>query len=147
MNESQLENITVQFHGSDILWCVYRVEGKTGTHLYPCRVNSVLLRCLLELTFNSSLRVQTCASLSTLVNSNAHACVVSQSCLTFCDPMDCSPPGSSVHGVLQARILEWIVIAFLQGIFLNQGPNLHLWHFLHCQADFLPLAPPGKPQL
>ena len=31
-----------------------------------------------------------------------------QSCLTLCDPMDCSPPGSSVHGVLQARILEWV---------------------------------------
>ena len=34
--------------------------------------------------------------------------VVTQSCLTFYDPMDCSPPGSSVHGVLQARILEWV---------------------------------------
>ena len=32
---------------------------------------------------------------------------VAQSCLTFCDPMDCSPPGSSVHGILQTRILEW----------------------------------------
>ena len=33
---------------------------------------------------------------------------VTQSCLTLCDPMDCSPPGSSVHGILQARILEWV---------------------------------------
>ena len=33
-----------------------------------------------------------------------------QSCLTLCDPMDCSPPGSSVHGILQARILEWVAI-------------------------------------
>ena len=32
--------------------------------------------------------------------------VVTQSCLTLCDPMDCGPPGSSVHGILQARILE-----------------------------------------
>ena len=32
-----------------------------------------------------------------------------QSCLTLCDPMDCSPPGSSVHGILQAKILEWVV--------------------------------------
>ena len=31
-----------------------------------------------------------------------------QSCLTLCDPMNCSPPGSSVHGILQARILEWV---------------------------------------
>ena len=34
-----------------------------------------------------------------------------QLCLTLCDPMDCSCPGSSVHGILQARILEWIVIS------------------------------------
>ena len=38
-----------------------------------------------------------------------------QSCLTFCDPMDCSPPGSSVHGILQARILEWVAISFSRG--------------------------------
>jgi len=38
--------------------------------------------------------------------------LVAQSCLTFCDPMDCSPPGSSVHGILQARILEWVAISF-----------------------------------
>ena len=38
-----------------------------------------------------------------------------QSCLTFCDPMDRSPPGSSVHGILQARILEWVAISFSRG--------------------------------
>ena len=32
---------------------------------------------------------------------------VAQSCLTLCDPMDCSPPGSCVHGIFQARVLEW----------------------------------------
>ena len=40
---------------------------------------------------------------------------VSQSCLTLCDPMDCSLPGSSVHGILQARILEWVAIPFSRG--------------------------------
>ena len=35
-----------------------------------------------------------------------------QLCLTLCNPSDCSPPGSSVHGILQARILEWVVIPF-----------------------------------
>ena len=38
-----------------------------------------------------------------------------QSCLTLCDPMDCSPAGSSVHGILQARILEWVVTTFSRG--------------------------------
>ena len=37
---------------------------------------------------------------------------VSQSCLTLCDPTDHSLPGSSVHGILQARILEWVAISF-----------------------------------
>ena len=40
---------------------------------------------------------------------------VAQSCPTLCDPMDCSPPCSSVHGILQARILEWVAISFSRG--------------------------------
>ena len=37
-------------------------------------------------------------------------CLVAQSCLPLCDPMDCSLPGSSIHGILQARILEWVAM-------------------------------------
>ena len=48
------------------------------------------------------------------VGSTAHSVCV-QSCLTLCDPVDCSPPGSSVHGILQARILEWVAISFSGG--------------------------------
>ena len=40
---------------------------------------------------------------------------VTQSCVTLCNPMDCSLPGSSVHGILQARILEWLAIPFSRG--------------------------------
>ena len=69
-------------------------------------------------------------------------CLVTKSCPTLCDPMACSPPGSSVHGISQARILKWIAIFFLQGIFLTQGLNLHL---LHWQADSLPLSHLGSP--
>ena len=43
--------------------------------------------------------------------------LVVQSCLTLCDPMDCSPPGSSVRGILQARTLEWVVISSSRGSF------------------------------
>ena len=53
------------------------------------------------------------------VNLNTHMKVkvlVTQSCLTLCDLMDCSPPGSSVHGILQARILEWVAISFSRGL-------------------------------
>ena len=42
-------------------------------------------------------------------------CLGSKSCPTLCDPMNCSPPGSSVHGILQARILEWVAISFSRG--------------------------------
>ena len=45
-------------------------------------------------------------------------------CPTLCDPMDCSPPGSSVHGSLQARILEWVAMRSSRGIFPTQGWNL-----------------------
>ena len=55
---------------------------------------------------------------------------IAQSCLTLCDPMDCSPPGSSVHGILQARILEWVTIPSSRGIFSTQGLNVGL---LHCR--------------
>ena len=41
--------------------------------------------------------------------------LVAQSCPTLCNPMDCSPPGSSVHGTLQARILEWLAISSSRG--------------------------------
>ena len=42
-------------------------------------------------------------------------CLVTQSCLTLCDPMDCNLPDSSVHGILQARILEWVAMPFSRG--------------------------------
>ena len=41
-----------------------------------------------------------------------HESEVIQSCPTLSDPMDCSPPGSSVHGIFQARVLDWVVIPF-----------------------------------
>ena len=50
-------------------------------------------------------------------------CRVVQLCPTLCDPMDCSLPGSSVHEISQARILEWVAIPFSRGIFPIQGSN------------------------
>ena len=49
---------------------------------------------------------------------------VAQSCLTLCDPMDCSLQGSSVRGIFQARLLEWVCHFLIQGIFPTQGLNL-----------------------
>ena len=76
---------------------------------------------------------------------------VVQSCLTLWDPMDCSPPGSSIHGIFQARVLEWVVISLSRGSSLprdrtrvsrivsrhfyhlsHQGSKFHFCHLLTC---------------
>ena len=48
-------------------------------------------------------------------HTQVRACSVAQSCPTLCDPVDCSPPGSSVHGILQARVLEWVAMPSSRG--------------------------------
>ena len=53
---------------------------------------------------------------------------VAQSCPTLCNSMDCSLPGSSIHRIFQARVLEWVAVSFLQGTFPIQGSNLGLSH-------------------
>ena len=47
------------------------------------------------------------------LNGHADAAKLLQSCLTLCDPIDDSPPGSSVYGILQERTLEWVAVSFL----------------------------------
>ena len=54
--------------------------------------------------------------LDVIYNTLDWKCVlVAQLCLTLCDPMDCSLPGSSVHGIFQVKILEWVAISFSRG--------------------------------
>ena len=69
-----------------------------------------------------------------------------QSCLILCDPMDCIPPGSSVHGILQARTVEWVAISYSRGCSLPRD-WAHVSMSPALQVCFLPLAPLGKPQL
>ena len=66
--------------------------------------------------------------------------LVAQSCMTLCDPMDCSPPGSSVHGILHARILEWVAIPSFRG---SSGPRDRTQES-GIAGDSLPSEPPGK---
>ena len=72
--------------------------------------------------------------------------LVTQSCPTLCNSMDCSPQGFSVHGILQARILKWVAIPLSRG---SSWPKDQTW--VSCrspssQADSVPSEPPGKPQ-
>ena len=69
-----------------------------------------------------------------------------ESCLTLCDPNDGSLLDSSVRGIIQARILEWVAMPFWR-IFPTQGLNPCLLHLLHWQVSSLPLEAPGKPLL
>ena len=74
------------------------------------------------------------------------ACVCAkslQSCLTHCDPMDCSLPGFSVHGIFPARILEWVAIFSSRG---SSPPRDRACVSCIGRAGSLPLVPPGKPQ-
>ena len=60
-----------------------------------------------------------------------------QSCPTLCNRMDCNPPGSSVHGILQARILEWVAMPSSRGSFQPRDPTC-----ISCiTVDYLPTEP------
>ena len=65
--------------------------------------------------------------------SQAHA--HEQSCWTLCSPLDCSPPGSSVHGILQARILEWVAISSSRGS-SRPGDRIHVSCVFCCAGGF-----------
>ena len=60
-------------------------------------------------------------TLSSLKLSPMYECSVTKSCPTLCNPMDCSPPGSSIHRVSQSRIPEWVAISFSRGSSQSRG--------------------------
>ena len=75
-----------------------------------------------------------------------HVCMLSCPSLTLYDPMNYSPPGSSVPGILQARIMEWGAIASSKGS--SQSRDRIRVSYVSCigKSGSLPLAPPGKPE-
>ena len=81
---------------------------------------------------------------STRLGSAPCVCTDAQSCPALCDPMDCSPPGSSVHGIFQARILELVALSYSRG-FLDPGTERTYLCLLHWQASsLLTTAPPVR---
>ena len=119
----------------------------TRSSFWAFRMGWVLLLCLflwLHLLWCDDLFLYLLPHLA----GNSCACMHAKSlqlCLTPCDTMDCKPPGSSVQGILQARILEWVAMSFSRGIFPTQGLNPHLLYLLHREGGSLPLASPGNP--
>ena len=74
-----------------------------------------------------------------------HVCQVTQSCATLCDPMDCSSPGSSVHGILQARVLQWVAMPSSRNL-PNPGTEPVSPAAPALQVNSLPLSHQGSPQ-
>ena len=68
-----------------------------------------------------------------------------QSCPAVCNSMNCSPPGCSVHGIFQSRILEWVAISFSKESSSPRESNPCLFHLLRWQVDSLPLCHLGSP--
>ena len=64
-------------------------------------------------------------------------CLLAQSCLILCDPMDCTPLGSSVHAIFQARVLEWVTILFSRDL---PYPRIDLrYNGLQVDSDLMPI--------
>ena len=78
-----------------------------------------------------------CCFLST----RARVCSVTRSCLSACHAMDCSPPGSSIRGIFQARVLEWVAISFSRDL---PNPGIKPWSPA-LQAESLPLSHQWSP--
>ena len=102
---------------------------------------------------NNSIEKSKCLSVGALwqaLQRGLCCCLVVQSCLTlsatpvmsdsFCNPMDGSPPGSSVHGISQARVLQPVAISSTKGSSWPKGLNPRLLCLLHWQSGCLPLA-------
>ena len=89
------------------MWVGSSSPTRDGTHI-PCIGRLILThRTTREVPLKHVLSRFNCAG--------CVLCLVAQPCPTLCDPMDCSPPGSSDHGISQARILEWAAISYSQG--------------------------------
>ena len=102
-------------------------EGRRGLQKYPV--------CLFELRgLKKIIRMETLCKLQQVI----HICAkLLQYFPTLCNPMDCSPPGSSVHGILQAKILGCNAISSSRRSSSTQGSKRHLLCLLHWQAGVL----------
>ena len=82
-------------------WHSLKSLADASAHSCPCQANHTKAWCYILITISREVKWSESE--------------VAQSCLTVCDPMDCSLPGSSVHGIFQAIVLEWIAISFSRG--------------------------------
>ena len=79
-----------------------------GTHLHKAYFSPLYHSLMIQNPKGQSNRPGLNLMMIIWLKEGMHACSVAKSCPTLCNPMDCSPPDSSVHGIFQARILEWV---------------------------------------
>ena len=97
--------------------------------LFPMSLNFLFRQVLWRFLFHQNCLAEVSSDFHIANSDKWKWSEVAQSWPTLCDPMDCSLPGSSVHGIFQARILEWVGCHFLlQGIFPTPGSNPGLPH-------------------
>ena len=115
---------------------------------YLCGITSLVWWCIIPTDLAHTLTPRYTCSLFGLFFNNWRSyrkclyifcccCLVTESGLTLCDPMDCSLPDSSIHGIFQARIQEWVVISFSRGPSWPMSPAL--------AGGFFTTEPPRKP--
>ena len=102
------------------LWIDYLNNSWDGkltlnTWTHPRRIHLSAKAMLTQRQTVNTTQVQLLITEELLTTMSEWVSEVAQSCPTLCDPMDCSLPGSSLHGILQARILEWAAISFSRG--------------------------------
>ena len=88
----------------------------------------------------------TCSITGYHTTSELPVCSVAQSCPILCNPMHCSPPGSSVRGISQARVLEWVAISFSRGSSCPRD-RTHVSCVSYITGRFFTAEPPRKSQL
>ena len=112
-----------------------------GTPAFKCslKIQGIHVNINSTTSENPKARLQYAQKEKTALSCQLRVGLVTQSCPTLCNPMDCRPPGSSVHGILQARILEWVAVPFSEDLpkpgIEHRSPTL--------QTDCLPSEPPG----
>ena len=110
---------------------LYQLGNEHLASLESCLSDAVyILKPMATIYYHLSFSQNVCTQGRKSLFNNESESEVAQLCPTLCDPMDCGLPGSSVHGILQARILKWVGYHFLlQGIFPTQGLNPGLPHW------------------
>ena len=110
-------SLTSRFFTSSTTWEAHPKVQQTAS-------KSNQLSALRKIRYYSYLLIFSVLCLFSLGLEKVKVSEVAQSCLTLCDPVDCSLPGSSVHGIFQARILEWVAISFSRG---SSWPRDQTW--------------------